>query len=148
MQAHELQRPRHILLVEDNPADIRLTREAFQEAQIENYLHVVEDGVAALAYLHRMSPYENAPVPDLVLLDLNLPRLDGPGVLAVIKKDRRLRRIPVVVLSTSRAEDDILQSYDLHANCFITKPVNLDKFIDVLKNLEQFWFNEYRLPAD
>jgi chemotaxis family two-component system response regulator Rcp1 len=137
-----------ILLVEDNPGDARLTREVFAEGRITNDLHVVSDGVEALRFLRAEGPYAGAPRPDLILLDLNLPRMDGREVLATIKADPALRTIPVVVLSTSAADRDIDQSYQLHANSFITKPVDLDQFITVVRSIESFWLTIVRLPHD
>ncbi len=128
-----------ILLVEDNPGDVRLTREALHEAKIHNTLNVVKDGVEAMAYLRREESFTEATTPDLILLDLNLPRKDGREVLAEIKADETLRRIPVVILTTSEAEEDILKAYDLHANCYITKPVDLDQFIEVVRSIDDFW---------
>lgn len=138
--------PIEILLVEDNPADVRLTREILKETKVFNALHVVSDGLEALSFLRREGRYAAAPRPDLVLLDLNLPRKDGREVLATIKADADLRRIPVVVLTTSKAEEDILRSYNLHANCYIEKPVNLDQFISVVKAIEGFWLTIVKLP--
>ena len=140
-------RPINILLVEDNPGDVRLTIEALREGKVHNNLHVVGDGVEALAFLHRQGPYEDAPIPDLVLLDLNLPKKDGREVLEEIKADPHLRRIPVVVLTTSHAEQDVLRSYDLHANCYITKPVDLEQFINVVRTIEDFWLAVVTLPT-
>jgi CheY-like chemotaxis protein len=137
-----------ILLVEDNPGDVRLTVEALKEGKVLNHLSVAMDGTEALAFLRREGPYANAPRPDLVLLDLNLPKKDGREVLAEIKQDADLKRIPVVILTTSKAEQDILKTYDLHANCFITKPVDLDQFITVVKSVEDFWLTVVRLPPD
>lgn len=139
-------RPVEILLVEDNPGDVRLTQEALRESKVRNHLHVAVDGVEALAYLRREGAYAEAVRPDLVLLDLNLPRKDGREVLAEMKDDEALRRIPVVVLTTSRAEQDILRTYNLHANCYISKPVDLDQFITVVKSIEDFWFTIVTLP--
>lgn len=139
-------RPIDILLVEDNMGDIRLTYEAFREGKIYNNLYVVEDGVEALAFLRREGKFCTATTPDLVLLDLNLPRKSGLEVLAEIKADRELRKIPVVVLTTSSAENDILASYGLYANCYITKPVDLDKFIDVVNSIQDFWLSVVTLP--
>src|ERR687892_1829962 len=130
-----------VLLVEDNPGDVRLTKEALKEGRILNHVNVVGDGVEALSYLRRQGGHAAAVRPDLILLDLNLPRKDGREVLAEIKADPDLRRIPVVVLTTSKAEEDIFRSYDLHANCYITKPVDLDQFINVVKTIESFWFS-------
>jgi two-component system, chemotaxis family, response regulator Rcp1 len=135
-----------ILLVEDNQGDVRLTREALKEGHLNNRLSVVSDGIAAMDFLHRRGPHVDAPRPDLILLDLNLPRRDGREVLAEIKQDPNLRRIPVIVLTTSRAEEDLLRAYDLHANCFIKKPVEFDAFIEVIKTIENFWFTIVVLP--
>ena len=138
--------PVELLLVEDNPGDVVLTREALRDCKILNRLTVVGDGEEALAYLRRRPPHNGAPRPDLVLLDLNLPRKDGREVLAEMKADPQLRRIPVVVLTTSKAEQDIIKTYDLHANCYITKPVDLDQFAQVVKSIETFWFSVVTLP--
>ncbi|MBX3693107.1 response regulator [Dokdonella sp.] len=135
-----------ILLVEDNEGDVRLTREALSEGRIRNCLSVVNDGEQALAFLRRQEPYAQAPRPDLILLDLNLPRLDGREVLAEIKSDPDLKQIPVVVLTSSRAEQDLLRAYDLHANCFIGKPVAFEEFIDVVRSIEDFWLTIVVLP--
>ena len=140
--------PIEILLVEDSPADVDLTREALEDAKVRNNLHVASDGVEALAFLRREGRYADAPHPDLILLDLNLPKKDGREVLAEIKADPLLRRIPVVVLTTSEAEQDILQSYDLHANCYVTKPVDLDAFMHVVRSIEDFWLAIVRLPSE
>ena len=136
-----------ILLVEDNPADVRLTREALKEGIIVNNLSVVHDGVDAMAFLRRQGKYALAPRPDIVLLDLNLPKKDGREVLAELKEDPNLRRIPVVVLTTSKAEQDILKAYDLHANCYVTKPVDLDEFMLLVRSIEEFWLAVVRLPG-
>ena len=136
-----------ILLVEDNPGDVRLTRETMKESHLVNTLHVVNDGVEALAFLEKEEGYETAPRPDLILLDLNLPRMDGRQVLEKIKASPSLRRIPVVVLTTSAAEQDIVKSYDLHANCYINKPLDLDRFIEVVQSIENFWLSIVKLPA-
>ena len=141
-------RPMEILLIEDNPGDVRLTREALRDTEVHTRLSVVADGEAALAFLRREGPFAEAPRPDLILLDLNLPKKDGREVLAEIKADPALRRIPVVVLTTSEAEQDIVRSYDLHANCYITKPVDLDAFIEVVRSIEGFWLAIVRLPAE
>ena len=135
-----------ILLVEDNPGDVGLTRETLKDSKLLNHMSVVENGVEAMAYLRRQGKYGNAARPDLVLLDLNLPKKDGHQVLAEIKADEQLRRIPVVVLTTSSAEQDILKTYDLHANCYIIKPVNLDQFSAVVRAIEEFWFTIVKLP--
>ena len=140
-------KPIEILLVEDNPGDVRLTAEALKEGKVRNNMHVVGDGEKALAYLRREGGYEDAVRPDLVLLDLNLPRKDGREVLADMKADDDLKRIPVVVLTTSKAEEDILKTYDLHANCYITKPVDLDQFLRVVQSIESFWLSLVRLPV-
>lgn len=140
--------PVHILLVEDNPGDVRLTVEALKEGKILVDLQVARDGVEALAILRREAPFEHAPRPDLILLDLNLPRMDGRQVLEVIKADAQLRYIPVVVLTTSAAEQDILQAYHLHANCYITKPVDLEQFIRVVKAIDNFWLTIVCLPQN
>ncbi|MGD8568653.1 MAG: response regulator [Gammaproteobacteria bacterium] len=137
-----------ILLVEDNPADVRLTREALKEAKVRNQLHVVEDGVAAMAFLNRQGEYADAPRPDLILLDLNLPKKDGREVLEEIKRDDMLKRIPVVVLTTSQAEEDIVKTYNLHANCYVTKPVDLDQFITIVRSIEDFWLTIVKLPHE
>ena len=137
-----------ILLVEDNPGDVRLTREALRDAKVRNHLSSVRDGVEALAFLRRTGPYSAAPRPDLILLDLNLPRKDGREVLAEIKEDENLRRIPVVVLTTSRDERDVLGAYNLHANCYVVKPVGLEQFITIVKSIENFWFDIVKLPPD
>jgi two-component system, chemotaxis family, response regulator Rcp1 len=139
--------PIAILLVEDNPGDVRLTREALKEAKVRNRLSVAGDGVEALAYLRREGAYSAAPRPDIVLLDLNLPRKDGRQVLAEVKADPELRRIPIVILTTSKAEEDILKTYDLHANCFITKPVGFDQFVRVVQSIEHFWLSIVTLPT-
>jgi len=139
--------PIEILLVEDSPADVRLTKEALKEAKVLNHLHVVNDGEKAMDFLHKRGDYSGAVGPDVILLDLNLPRMDGREVLAKVKSDPALRRIPVVILTTSQAEQDILQSYDLHANCYITKPVDLDQFMDVVRQIEEFWLSIVKLPT-
>jgi two-component system, chemotaxis family, response regulator Rcp1 len=135
-----------ILLVEDNPGDVRLTREALREAKVRNNLHVVDDGVKAIEFLRREGEYGDAVRPDLILLDLNLPRMGGREVLEVIKADSSLRNIPVVVLTSSEAEQDIVRAYELHANCYVTKPVDLDQFISVVRSIEDFWLTIVRLP--
>jgi CheY-like chemotaxis protein len=139
-------RPIEILLVEDNPGDVRLTVEGLNEGKVRNNLHVAKDGVEALAFLRREGNYSDAVRPDLILLDLNLPRKDGREVLADIKADPDLKTIPVVVLTTSRAEQDVLHSYQLQANCYITKPVDLEQFIHVVKSIEDFWLTVVTLP--
>jgi two-component system, chemotaxis family, response regulator Rcp1 len=136
-----------VLLVEDNPGDVRLTKEALKEGKLLNQLTVVGDGVEALSFLRKEGKYANALQPELILLDLNLPKKDGREVLAEIKADPGLRRIPVVVLTTSSAEEDILKIYDLHANCYITKPVDLEQFMGVVKSIEDFWVSVVKLPS-
>ena len=140
--------PIEILLVEDSPADVRLTVEALRDAKVRNHLHVAPDGIEALKFLRREGAHVNAPRPDLILLDLNLPRKDGREVLEEVKADPMLRRIPVVVLTTSEAEQDILRSYDLHANCYIRKPVDLDQFITIVRSIEEFWLTIVKLPTE
>ena len=135
-----------ILLVEDNPGDERLTREALKEGKVYNNFHWVKDGVEAMEFLRRQGRYKDAPRPDIVLLDLNLPKKDGREVLAVIKTDSDLKHIPVVVLTTSKAEEDVLKSYALHANCYVTKPVDLEKFIQVVQSIDRFWLTVVTLP--
>jgi chemotaxis family two-component system response regulator Rcp1 len=144
----ELVRPVEILLVEDNPGDVRLTMEALKEAKVINNLTVLKDGEEALSYLRRQGSYAHAKRPHLILLDLNLPRKDGREVLAQIKADEVLKRIPVVVLTTSQDEQDVLRSYNLHANCYITKPVDLDQFITVVRTIEDFWLGIVVLPVN
>jgi CheY-like chemotaxis protein len=139
-------RPVEILLVEDNPGDVRLTIEALRESKVRNSLSVAKDGVEALAFLRREGTFASAVRPDLILLDLNLPRKDGRQVLSEIKSDPALRTIPVVILTTSRAEQDVLRSYELQANCYITKPVDLEQFMTVVKSIEDFWLAIVTLP--
>lgn len=138
--------PIRILLVEDNPGDVRLTREALRDAKMLNELYTAADGVEALAFLRREAPHASAPRPDLILLDLNLPKVDGREVLAAIKESPELRRIPVVVLTSSDAEEDVARSYDLHANCYVRKPVELQSFLDVIQTIDDFWLSVVRLP--
>ncbi|HZD42495.1 MAG TPA: response regulator [Methanomicrobiales archaeon] len=139
-------RPIEILLIEDNPADVRLTIEALRDAKVPNNLTVVGDGAEAMAYLYQKGKYAHAPEPDLILLDLNLPRKDGREVLAEIKSDDDLKHIPVIALTTSQAEEDVIRSYDLHVNCYITKPPDLEQFFRVIKSIEDFWLANVRLP--
>jgi CheY-like chemotaxis protein len=146
MDASSTGRPIDILLVEDNPGDVRLTIEALRDSKVRNQLHVATDGVEAMAFLRREGQHANAPRPGLVLLDLNLPRMDGRQVLAEMKADVRLKTIPVVVLTTSRAEEDVLRSYELQANCYISKPVDLDQFMTVVRSIEDFWLTIVSLP--
>ena len=138
--------PIEIMLVEDDPGDVVLTRNALDEAKVSNNVHVVGDGVAALAFLRHQPPYEDAVRPDLILLDLNLPKMDGREVLADVKADPALRKIPVVVLTTSSAEEDIIRSYDLHANAYVQKPVGLDQFIRAIQSIDEFFVTVVRLP--
>jgi chemotaxis family two-component system response regulator Rcp1 len=140
--------PAQILLVEDSPGDVRLTREALRDAKICNELHVVRDGESALAFLRGEGDYAGVPRPDIVLLDLNLPRKDGREVLEEMKADDELRRIPVIVLTTSVAEGDVLRSYDLHVNAYVTKPLDLDGFVAVVRSIESFWLSIVRLPSE
>ena len=141
-------RAREILLVDDNPSDVRLTLEAFKDAKLANNVNVAGDGVEALEYLRRVGKYAGAVKPDLVLLDLNMPKKDGREVLEEIKNDPDLRRIPIVVLTTSNAEADILKSYDLHVNCYMQKPVDYNEFVRMLRLIEDFWFTAVELPPN
>ena len=140
--------PADILLVEDNPGDVRLTREAFKEGQLANTLHVVTDGVEALDFLYQRGEYADAPRPDIVLLDLNLPRKNGDEVLEEVENDPDLSRIPVIILTSSEAEEDIIKSYDHCANAYLTKPVDPDEFIDVVRSFKSFWLSVVRLPPN
>ena len=140
--------PVEILLVEDNPGDVRLAQEALKDAKMRNNLHAVGDGVEAMAFLRREGKYADAPRPDLILLDLNLPKKNGREVLAEIKGDEHLKRIPVVILTISKAEEDIVRTYNLHANCYITKPVSLEQFMKVVKSIEEFWLTIVKLPPE
>lgn len=148
MQTFKNVRPVQILLVEDNPGDVRLTIEALKEAKVLNKLTIVKDGIEALSLLRRQGEHARAARPDLILLDLNLPRKDGREVLAEIKADDNLKHIPVVILTTSQDEQDVLKSYNLYANCYITKPVDLDQFITVVKSIEDFWLGIVVLPKN
>jgi chemotaxis family two-component system response regulator Rcp1 len=141
-------RPVEILLVEDNPGDERLTREALKEGKVYSNLHWVKDGVEAMEFLRHEGKYKDVPRPDIILLDLNLPKKDGREVLQDIKNDDALKRIPVVVLTTSKAEEDVLRTYNLHANCYVTKPVDLEKFIVVVKSIDVFWLTVVTLPPN
>jgi CheY-like chemotaxis protein len=143
---NEEARPIEILLVEDNPGDMRLTKEALKEGKVYNNLHWVKDGVDALEFLRREGKHAQAPRPDIILLDLNLPKKDGREVLSVVKNDDQLKHIPVVVLTTSKAEEDVVRSYNLHANCYVTKPVDLEKFISVVHAIDRFWLTVVTLP--
>lgn len=135
-----------ILLVEDNPGDILLTQEALKTAKVANTLSIARDGEEALQFLRRQGPFANAPTPDIILLDLNLPRLDGREVLEEIKKDPNLRKIPVVILTSSEAESDVVQTYNLHVNCYVVKPIDFDKFMDVVHAINDFWLTIVKLP--
>jgi chemotaxis family two-component system response regulator Rcp1 len=148
MQLNKSGLPIEILLAEDNPGDARLAIEALKESKITNHVNVVQDGVEAMAFLRKQGKYAKEPRPDVILLDLNMPRKDGREVLAEVKADPDLRRIPVVILTISQAEQDILTAYDLHANCFITKPVDLDQFNKVVHSIEDFWFTIVKLPPN
>jgi CheY-like chemotaxis protein len=143
----EAVRPIEVLLVEDDEGDVLMTREALDEGKVFNRLNVVGDGVEAIAYLRREKPYAEVTRPDLVLLDLNLPKRDGRQVLEEVKADPDLRRIPIVVLSTSEAEEDVLRSYDLHANAYVTKPVDFDRFVEVIRQIDDFFISVVRLPT-
>lgn len=146
MNKQDMAKPIDILLVEDNPGDVRLTQEAMKEAKVRNALYVVGDGVEAMAFLRKQGVYKDVPRPDMILLDLNLPKKNGHEVLNEIKSDNDLKRIPVVMLTISKAEEDIIKSYNLHANCFITKPVDLGQFLAVVKSIEDFWLTVVKLP--
>ncbi|MEO7332289.1 MAG: response regulator [Minicystis sp.] len=146
MTHHSEAPPIVVLLVEDNAGDVRLTREALREGKVNNDLLIAEDGIEAMAILRREGRHSDAPRPDLILLDLNIPRMDGREVLAAIKNTPNLKRIPVVVLTSSRAEEDILQTYNLHANCYISKPVDFEKFVSVVRSIDDFWLTVVRLP--
>lgn len=148
MSDREIGRPIEILMVEDNPGDVRLTVESLKEGKVRNKLHITENGLEALAFLRRQGNYASAPRPDLILLDLNLPKKSGLEVLADIKTDEDLRRIPVVILTTSQDEMDIVKSYDLYANCYVSKPVDLGQFMTVVKSIEDFWLTIVKLPSD
>jgi CheY-like chemotaxis protein len=136
-----------VLLVEDDPGDILMTQEAFSDHKVHNRLHVVSDGVEAMSFLRKEGSYADVPTPDLILLDLNLPKMDGREVLAAIKEDEKLRAIPVVILTTSEAEEDVLRSYSLHANAYVTKPVDFERFIEVVKRIDDFFVSVVRLPT-
>ncbi|MDQ2732388.1 MAG: response regulator [Armatimonadota bacterium] len=147
MNAVTQTRPIEILLVEDSSTDVLLAREALEHAKVHNQLHVVKDGVEAMAFLRKEGVYADVPRPDLVLLDLNMPRKDGREVLAEVKADEHLRSIPVVVLTTSQAQEDVLKAYGLHANCYISKPVDFEQFTNVIRAIDQFWFTVVKLPT-
>ena len=148
MNPQSTPRPIHILMVEDDPADVRLTREALKNKKVLTTMDTVEDGLEAMAYLKKEGAYAGVPRPDLILLDLNMPRMDGREVLAELQKDPKLRRIPVIVLTTSEGEEDILSAYDMNANCYITKPVDWKQFIRVVELIEDFWLTVVRLPKE
>ena len=149
MEELNYMKPINILLVEDNPADIRLTKEAFKDGKIKNSISVVMDGEDALFFLRKEGKYSSAEIPgiDIILLDLNLPKKDGREVLAEIKSDKKLKHIPVIILTTSSAEQDILNTYSNHANCYITKPVDFNRFLDIVKTIEEFWLTIVKLPT-
>ncbi len=146
MTGQQPSRPIDILLVEDNPGDADLAREALESSKLNNQLYVVDDGEKAMSFLNRQGPYAGMQRPDLILLDLNLPKKDGRQVLAEIKRDDDLKRIPVVILTTSQAEEDVIRTYDLHANCYITKPIDLEQFLHVVRSIEDFWLSIVILP--
>ena len=148
MDIRETCKPIEILLVEDSPSDVRLTIEALKDAKVSNHLSVVSDGVEAIAFLKKVGKYADSPRPDLIVLDLNLPKKDGREVLGEIKQDENLKLIPVVVITTSKSDEDILKSYNLHANCYITKPIDLEQFMIVVKAIENFWLTIVKLPPD
>ncbi len=148
MSSVETVQPIEILLVEDSPGDVDLAREALESTKVHNRLHVVGDGEEAIAFLRQKGKYRDAPRPGLILLDLNLPKKDGRQVLAEIKGDADLKRIPVVVLTISKEEEDVLKSYNLHANCYVTKPIDFAQFLKVIKTIEEFWLTIVRLPRD
>jgi CheY-like chemotaxis protein len=147
MNIDSLGRPANFLLVEDNPGDVRLTQEALKDHKVKNNLHVVTDGEEAMTFLRKQGKYKDAPRPDIILLDLNLPKKDGREVLAEIKSEPGLKTIPVVIISSSEAEQDIIKSYDLNANCYVTKPVNFDQFIKVVQSINEFWLTIVKLPG-
>lgn len=148
MNIDSLGRPANFLLVEDNPGDVRLTQEALKSHKVQNNLHVVTDGEEAMAFLRKQGKYKDVPRPDIILLDLNLPKKDGREVLAEIKSEPSLKTIPVVIISSSEAEQDIIKSYDLNANCYVTKPVNFDQFIKVVQSINDFWLTIVKLPGN
>lgn len=148
MNSQIAERPMEILLVDDNPGDVRLTAEALKDGEVENRLHTAKDGMEAIAFLRRKGRYTDAPRPDLILLDLNMPRMNGRQVLAEIKEDSGLRHIPVVVLTGSREMDDIVNTYDLHANCYVTKPIDFEQFTMMVKSITDFWLTIVKLPSE
>ncbi|HEY8037705.1 MAG TPA: response regulator [Methylobacter sp.] len=148
MSLEDIGRAAEFLLVEDNPGDVRLTCEALTESKVKNNLSIVGDGMEAMAFLHREGKYADAPRPDVILLDLNLPKKNGLEVLAEIKADSSLKRIPVVIITSSEAEQDVLRTYDLHVNCYVNKPVDLEQFIKVVQSIETFWLTIVKLPSE
>ena len=148
MNSQIAERPMEILLVDDNPGDVRLTAEALKDGKVENRLHTAKDGMEAIAFLRRKGRYTDAPRPDLILLDLNMPRMNGRQVLAEIKEDSALRHIPVVILTGSREMDDIVNTYDLHANCYVTKPIDFEQFTMMVKSITDFWLTIVKLPSE
>ncbi len=148
MNSQIAERPMEILLVDDNPGDVRLTAEALKDGEVENRLHTAKDGMEAIAFLRRKGRYTDAPRPDLILLDLNMPRMNGRQVLAEIKEDSALRHIPVVILTGSREMDDIVNTYDLHANCYVTKPIDFEQFTMMVKSITDFWLTIVKLPSE
>ena len=148
MNSQIAERPMEILLVDDNPGDVRLTAEALKDGEVENRLHTAKDGMEAIAFLRRRGRYIDAPRPDLILLDLNMPRMNGRQVLAEIKEDSALKHIPVVILTGSREMDDIVKTYDLHANCYVTKPIDFEQFIMMVKSITDFWLTIVKLPSE
>ncbi len=148
MNSQIAERPMEILLVDDNPGDVRLTAEALRDGEVENRLHTAKDGMEAMAFLRRKGRYIDAPRPDLILLDLNMPRMNGRQVLAEIKEDSTLKHIPVVILTGSREMDDIVKTYDLHANCYVTKPIDFEQFIMMMKSITDFWLSIVKLPSE
>ena len=148
MNSQTTGRPIEILLVEDNPGDVRLIVEALRDGEVQNKLHIAKDGIEATAFLHKEGEYADALYPDLILLDLNLPKMDGPEVLAEIKEDPALKHIPVVILSSSQEGEDIVKAYNLHANCYVTKPIDLVQFIMVVKSISDFWLTIVKLPTE
>jgi len=148
MSLEHIGRAAEFLLVEDNPGDVRLTCEALTESKVKNNLNIVGDGMEAMAFLHREGKYADAPRPDVILLDLNLPKKNGLEVLAEIKADPNLKRIPVVIITSSEAEQDVLRTYDLHVNCYVNKPVDLEQFIKVVQSIETFWLTIVKLPSE
>jgi len=148
MNSQIAERPMEILLVDDNPGDVRLTAEALKDGKVENRLHTAKDGMEAIAFLRRKGRYTDAPRPDLILLDLNMPRMNGRQVLAEIKEDSALKHIPVVILTGSRETDDIAKTYDLHANCYVTKPIDFEQFIMMVKSITDFWLTIVKLPSE